>query len=224
MQNAEETQQKQLENQGESLDEPKLQNNPQPQQNPKKNDDKNFIKASLRILLTIIPLIVCVYSIYYLVQVASSIFFAVIGASNAVIAILLIISSLVSCATAIIGLKNYNPKQPDIKFHVYFISTILGFILLVTILIYTSVSSQSTYENHITLFYTLDPTNPDSVSFTNDHLTEFSRLQYFFSIGENSNEVYVILSAIWAISFIVMFVVTEFNDDSEEQQQQKLVQ
>ena len=224
MQKPEETQQNLIENPEEKPEEApneKPEDKPQeniqqPQQNQKKNNENEFIKTSLRIFLTIIPLIICIYSIYYLVQVAKSIFVAAIGASNAVIAAILILSSLISCATAIIGLKDYNPKAPTIKFHIYFISSILGFVLLITVLIYTSVSSQSTYENHVSLFYSLDTTNPDSVSFTNDHLTEFSRLQYFFTIGENSNEVYVILTAIWFIAFISFFVVSEFDEKEEE--------
>ena len=187
-------------------------------QEKKKTGLDHFVMSTSLVLLSIIPIIVCIYSIYYLVQVATNIFIHVIGASNTVIAALLALSSLVSAATAIIGLKGYQQTNTSSLFHIYIISTLLGFILCSTVLIYTSVSSQSTYENHISLFLSLYPNDPDSISFTNSYMTTFSRMKYFFNVGESSNEVYIILTALWVICFIGYFIIVEFYKKEKEKE------
>ena len=180
-------------------------------QKPEPKENK-FTQISIRVLLTIIPLIVCAYSIYYLVLVAESIFIKSIGASSAVIAAFLGIVALVSCATAFVGLKDYDPILPTTKFHVYLVSTLVGFILCITILIYTSMSSQSTYEQRIKQYLFINPNDQTTHQFQNKYLTAFSQLQYYFNIGENSNEVFIILTVIWVLAFIAFFVVSEIDE------------
>ena len=179
--------------------------------------DWNFFKRCIRIFLTIVPLIVCGYSIYYIIRAATPLFVTVIGASSAVIAGLLTFSSLCSGAMAIFALKDYRPNATTTKYQIYLFSTFLSFILCIAVLIYTSMSSQSYIENSMSEFISLNPSHADVVEFNKEYLNAFEKLKFYFSVGENTNEVYIIITTVWVVCFAAFYIIVEFFEEPNEE-------
>lgn len=179
--------------------------------------DLNIPKVWLRILLTLIPLASAIYSCYWVINVAQPIFVKAVGVECAIIGAILLVASLVSAILAIPGLKKYNSKNSvPMIFSIYILITLVSFCLLVAALIHTSVSSQSTYEYLIGLYTSQKTSDSATTQFAKSYLSQYDKMKYYFLVGNNSFDIYVIISAIWVVCFVAYFIVTDVFDVPRE--------
>lgn len=172
--------------------------------------DFSVPKKWLRITLTIIPLVIVVYTIFWTICVTHQMFINAIGFDCTIAGSGLIVSSLFSSGLAIFGLKNYETKgEFKFKFFIYVCFTLICFLLLILALMYTSVTAQGLFELIMEIFSVTKANFRVTNDFDQDYISKYDKMKYFFLAGRSSHDFYMVVGALWIACFLAYFVVTD---------------
>lgn len=170
----------------------------------------SFILTWLRLFLVCLPIAVSGYSIYYVVLVCEPIFVDAVGAGNAVLGTLIIVSALVSMVSSFISLKKPESIQfQSWHFSMYLISTIVGILLIAIALVLTCTESQSINSSKISNFAHSFPNSASATKYSSRYGSDYKRLLYAYAYGLNSYEAYLIIGITWLICFVAFFAISE---------------
>lgn len=170
----------------------------------------SFILTWLRLFLVCLPIAVTGYSIYYVVLVCEPIFIDAIGAGNAVLGALIIITSLCSMVSSFISLKKPDSIQFNSwHFSMYIISTIIGILLIVIALVMTCTESQSINSSKISNYANAFPNSASTNKYQSSFGSNYKKLLYAYAFGLNSYEAYLIIGIAWIMCFVAFFTIAE---------------
>jgi hypothetical protein len=61
-----------------------------------------------------------------------------------------------------------------------------------------------------------DPYSSKTTKFTNQYKNKFEQMKYFFFVGQDSHEVFLILFSLWIICFISYFLILDVIEGEED--------
>ena len=171
-------------------------------------DNNKFILWWIKIFLCLIPLGICGFTIYWTILVSQPVFLKSIGAGNVIIGALIIISTLLSGIFIWIASQKFEIDYSSVVFSIYFISTFLGLFFCCIALIMTSTETQGV-DDLLIKNYLLSNSDSATESYYKSFSDAYKQTLYLFAFGQNSYEVYLILTALWFISIITFFMIYE---------------
>ena len=168
-----------------------------------------FLIKWLRLFLILIPLAITGYSIYWIILVTQPIFLEACGAGCTALAVLLMISSLISSIFGFISFKKLQTiKYNSWTFSMYFISTVVGLLLVALALLMTTTESQRVFDQNISYYF---QTHDNSITdkYQSTYSSNYQKIVYQYAYGQKSYEVYLIIGSAWLVCFVSFFAIYE---------------